>query len=321
MEGQLQAARAEAEGLRTACEQLSAIVCRCDASGTILDASNAFASLVRNDQASLRGKSLTGLFDQIDSHSDLNRVLSAALSGQPVTGVFCEIIAPNGTIRMMEVNVKRMIAVGPVESIVFCAWDVTERERAINALTQQLKDAQERLSDLTTDTVTQLKNHRAFQERLRIELRHSRIKRSPLSLLRINIDDFKRYNETYGHSAGDAVLAELALTLSANLRGSDFAARYGGDDFVVLLPETEYLGALEAAERLRAAVESAPWQHQAFTIGIGVSTSSRGGRCRYGLLAEAEASLRYAKKLGWDQVLHIHDLPSPRPQIRWITPP
>ncbi len=178
-----------------------------------------------------------------------------------------------------------------------------------------IQDAEERLEELTTvDAVTHLKNHRSFQEHLREELRRSRIERTALSLLRVDIDDFKRYNETYGHSAGDAVLAELAATLSESLRGSDFAARYGGDDFVVLLPHTDYLGALEAAERLRAAVEAAPWQYQAITIGIGASTLSRGSRRRSGLLADAEASLRYAKQSGRSQVVHSRDLPAKPPE-------
>jgi len=110
-----------------------------------------------------------------------------------------------------------------------------------------------------TDDLTGLYNHRHFYQRLAEEVARAQRYGLPLSLLIIDIDDFKRYNDAFGHRAGDAVLADLAALLRQQTRQQvDLVARYGGEEFVVILPSTASEGAAEAGERLRRAVAGEP---------------------------------------------------------------
>ncbi len=110
----------------------------------------------------------------------------------------------------------------------------------------------------TIDPVTGLYNRRWLQQMLSRQIDRSRSNAEPLSLLMLDIDHFKRFNDTYGHLAGDYALGTVAQNLVDNLRPADMASRYGGEEFVVLLPDSDLNGARLAAERLRVAVERAP---------------------------------------------------------------
>jgi len=112
----------------------------------------------------------------------------------------------------------------------------------------------ERLS--MTDQLTDIPNRRSFDARLNMEWRRAMREKTPISLLMFDVDKFKTYNDAYGHQQGDAVLRAVAKTIEQGLkRPGDFAARWGGEEFVALLANTDMLGALEVAERIRAAVE------------------------------------------------------------------
>jgi diguanylate cyclase (GGDEF)-like protein len=129
-------------------------------------------------------------------------------------------------------------------------------ERAVAERTRALEEANGRLARLAvTDGLTGVYNHRHFREALAREASRAGRTGRPLSLLLLDVDHFKRFNDTRGHPAGDALLRELAATLQVGLRGADVLARYGGEEFALLLPDTGEEGAREVAERLRAAVE------------------------------------------------------------------
>src|SRR5688500_15028709 len=113
-----------------------------------------------------------------------------------------------------------------------------------------------------TDPLTQLLNRRALHLQLATEVERVRRYNAPLSVLMIDVDGFKGVNDTYGHHAGDAVLAELSLLLGRAARSVDTVARYGGDEFVIAVPETGETGAMAFAERIRDKIAS----HQ-FEIG------------------------------------------------------
>jgi len=129
-----------------------------------------------------------------------------------------------------------------------------------------------------TDQLTDLPNKRSFNERLRLEWRMSIREKMPISLLFIDIDNFKNHNDTYGHLQGDATLQTIAKILTLSLRRSlDFAARWGGEEFAVLLVNTESFGALEVAERIRVSIENTPillkdGQTTKVAVSIGIST-------------------------------------------------
>ena len=131
-------------------------------------------------------------------------------------------------------------------------------------------------------------------------MRHRRV----LALVRVDVDHFKAINDTHGHQAGDQVLAEVARRLAGAVRGGDELARWGGDEFVAILPGTDKPGALRAAERLRAAVAAAPVQaaetELAVTVSVGWAHWS--GDTPDDLLARADRALYRAKDAGRDTV-------------------
>lgn len=127
------------------------------------------------------------------------------------------------------------------------------------------------------DGLTEVYNHRYFQEALKNYINEAKIKNYPVSLALIDIDCFKSYNDLYGHQAGDRILKEIAFILKTNIRESDILARYGGEEFAIIMPKTDEKQALEIAERLRNIIDKYRFQGEEnlpnsnLTISIGVS--------------------------------------------------
>ena len=154
-----------------------------------------------------------------------------------------------------------------------------------------------------TDTLTGLANRRAFDRRLQEEwVRHSRNRR-PLALLAFDLDRFKRINDTHGHPAGDAVLVRAAKLLGGAIRLSDMAARTGGEEFAVLLPETDLVAATTVADKLRRTLGDAQWPLVPVTASAGVAVAwpmLQGDP--HVLIAQADQALYRAKGQGRDRV-------------------
>ena len=158
--------------------------------------------------------------------------------------------------------------------------------------------------DAITDALTGLYNHRYLHERLSEELTRARELRRPLSVLFCDLDHFKGYNDTNGHSAGDAVLREVAHVIEQSVRNVDIAARYGGEEFVVLLVETERDTALTVAERIRERIRAAGFTANGvpLTVSIGVAGFPDDSDRREDLLNKADWAMYLAKRRGRDQV-------------------
>ena len=124
-----------------------------------------------------------------------------------------------------------------------------------------------------TDALTQLLNRRALTERITAEMERALRYDSSMALLMIDLDHFKRVNDSYGHLVGDDVLRDVAALLTKTIRTTDMVARYGGEEFLVLLPETDDAGAAMFAERIREAVESHDFGGPADQPGLGLTTS------------------------------------------------
>ena len=150
-----------------------------------------------------------------------------------------------------------------------------------------------------TDTLTGLHNRRGFDEQLRNEFERSRRTQSPVSLLVLDIDSFKQVNDTFGHAAGDTALEEVAHTIKLSLRAIDVPARFGGDEFAIILPDTGSEGAMIVADRIRAAVEAAFTDHPPHvTTTIGVATIPGHAKTAADAMRMADRALYAAKAQG-----------------------
>ena len=156
------------------------------------------------------------------------------------------------------------------------------------------------------DALTGLPNRGAFDEKMHEEIALFRRYHRPVSVLILDVDHFKQVNDTYGHEAGDAVLRQVGRILAATIRETDFAARLGGEEFAVILPETELAQALETADRIRVAIERATVVHDDRTLSVqasaGVSACPAVVRDPAALLASADAALYASKQNGRNRV-------------------
>jgi diguanylate cyclase (GGDEF)-like protein/PAS domain S-box-containing protein len=158
------------------------------------------------------------------------------------------------------------------------------------------------------DALTGLYNRRYLEEVLDREVRRASRAAQSLGVLMIDLDHFKRFNDTYGHDAGDAVLREIAVSLTKGIRAEDFVCRFGGEEFVVILPTADLAASRMRAERLRSKVKELTILHQGksmgiITISIGVAVFPEHGMSPKELMAAADAALYEAKRGGRDQVV------------------
>ncbi|MEO6623377.1 MAG: sensor domain-containing diguanylate cyclase [Burkholderiaceae bacterium] len=138
---------------------------------------------------------------------------------------------------------------------------------------EKVKELNDRLEVLTTtDSLTGVNNRRAFEHSLAQELLLVKRRSTPLSLVIVDVDHFKLINDTYGHAAGDVVLQTIATLLIKSARNVDMVARIGGEEFAVVLPNTDGTSAMMVAERMRAAVADEAWPNAPLTISLGIAT-------------------------------------------------
>jgi len=157
------------------------------------------------------------------------------------------------------------------------------------------------------DSLTGLFNRRAFENKVGEEFERSKRYHSPLSLLILDIDNFKLINDTYGHHGGDAALVKISETFREKTRQSDFPARYGGEEFVLVLPETDQENAVQAATKIHGAIRSSAFGTTArpfrLTVSIGVSSTSVKFYSDWReLLRDADHALYIAKGSGKDRI-------------------
>jgi two-component system, cell cycle response regulator len=188
--------------------------------------------------------------------------------------------------------------VAELEARVLAALRVTARH-------DRLVDANRLLAEQAlTDDLTGLANRRQGERQLEREVALAVRKGHDLGVVRVDIDHFKEINDVHGHQAGDRVLDEVAQRLSDAVRGGDLLARWGGDEFVVILPATERAGVLRAGERLRAAVAAQPVyvNDATATVTVSVGWAHWAGDTPGDLLARADRALYAAKDAGRNTV-------------------
>ncbi len=189
----------------------------------------------------------------------------------------------------------------------FFREEIIARIRNIGYICEKMKEFEKLL---VRDYLTGLYNRQFFMERLVEELAWAGRYNEPLSFIILDIDHFKRINDTYGHSCGDEILVQLSGTLSATLRAHDVVARYGGEEFVVMLANTDLDAAVTVAEKLRAAVQESDFHCGArsaelpVTISLGVSsTDGDFDVSPDSLIISADQALYEAKAAGRNKVV------------------
>ena len=196
---------------------------------------------------------------------------------------------------------------GEIIAVVETLRDMTDEKRAQAAL--------ERLA--RHDGLTGLANRRCFDDTLRAEWERAQRQHLPLSLLMVDVDNFKQYNDSHGHMKGDDCLRRVAGAVSAEMRSNDLVARYGGEEFAVILPNQSLKGAAVVAERIRLRVERLQLprsQHEELhvTVSIGAATALPGAGTELAqLIHTADSALYRAKHLGRNRISLPEAAPPP----------
>lgn len=281
-------------------------VLRLDAEGTIIDCSPATERVIGYASAELIGQRFTMLYAEADYLGDrlMDRLGYAEQSGWHMDEAWY--IGKSGLRRRCAsvITVSPPTAGEPIRDFTMVVQDVAEREVSGEAL--------RRLA--TTDHLTGLYNRSYFMSRVTTEIsRWLRYGRG-LSLILIDADHFKRVNDEFGHLAGDEVLKDLARRTQAGLRTIDIAARFGGEEFVALLPSTPLAGALVVAERIRLDVMNhvvdVDGVSIAYTISIGVAEFTARSDTIEAVIKRADDALYRAKRTGRNRVC-VEELAQP----------
>lgn len=208
-----------------------------------------------------------------------------------------------------EPEIKREGFDAGVDQYVEKPFDLGEVDARIRSMLQKSETYRKLEVEATVDDKTGLANYRVFHKRLREEWERSERYKLPLSIVMLDLDDFKHVNDSVGHLAGDRVLREFAVLVSGGARATDLAARYGGEEFAMILPHTDRARAERVAERVRAAVDEfsflEPEQPLRLTVSAGVATFDDNPEIASAeqLIAAADRALYAAKNAGKNRVI------------------
>lgn len=283
-------------------EHSSDVICILGADAVVLYASPAYRAVYGEDPADRLGRPLTDRIHVEDRHgleSVLNRLVGRS---NDVLSVDCRIVRADGGIRHLEVTATNHLADAAVGGIVTNSRDVTDRVETTTRLAHQAMH----------DTLTGLANRALLLDRVTQALARAQRTKTRCALLFIDLDHFKRINDSLGHAAGDSVLVTVANRLVAALRPGDTIARLGGDEFVLVTEGVEADSACIIASRVRQAVkEPVVIYGQAITIDCSVGITLSGSSRSEALLQQADSALYRAKAHGrgrwemYDQAMRL----------------
>jgi len=261
--------------------------------------------------------------EDLDGHSwgviiasEDSEKFASALNSSPIDGrveIECQGRRADGTPLYLRCMLIEVIGnTGSAGHYLF-ADDITEKRRYEAMLEEQnrqltearaeLQAANARLQELaTTDGLTGLRNRREFEDRLAQHVQAANRYGHSLSMIMMDVDRFKLYNDAYGHPAGDEVLRQVASILSDKARAFDVVGRYGGEEFAVLLPETDLEGAIVVAERYRVAFEEADWRHRSVTASFGCAQLGPETGSAEALVQAADDAMYQSKQAGRNRV-------------------
>ena len=268
-------------------------------SGVVLDTNRAAYQSLGYTKEDLVGSQLTSVASGLPSNVSLRQYFEDHVNDNGLTEGYHR--HSNGSLIPVETN-ARLVELDSGSYVVAIARDITERKR--------LEDKLRQLS--TEDSLTRVFNRRYFDDMLDQEWRRMLRVQHSLSLLMIDVDYFKHFNDTYGHVGGDECLRQIAAGLKTQMRrAGDIIARYGGEEFVVILPQTDVETAEKLAETLRKSVEDLRVEHfgieseHVVTVSIGVATIiPTASQTALKLLTLADKAL-YAAKASGRNCVHV----------------
>lgn len=282
------------------------------------------------------GKSIYELFCRPEDVELTRQIVRRVFGGESFREIEWQDVTKSGEVRWILCSTFPLTDTeGNVVGAISANIDITERkqqQQLIEAQRDELEAQNEGLQQITnrlaeanaqlermavTDGLTELPNYRVFRERLWREFLWSLQHDRPLSVLLLDIDHFKQFNDTYGHQAGDEVLRKVASVLRQCCEGTNFPARYGGEEFVAILPDMDEDVALRFAENLRQAIADTPCCYRQITASIGVATVALHTLNPDSLVEEADQALYVSKRHGRNRVTHafsegirISDIPA-----------
>ncbi len=238
------------------------------------------------------------VLDELEkAHINAMLVIPIVLFDETIGSLFLRAARGKGSFSLREISF--------FEIVTEAASNALERAHLFESI-QIANETLERLA--ITDGLTSLYNHRYFRDRLHQELERAQRYRLNLSCLIFDVDNFKQFNDTYGHLLGDSILKEIAARTQECVRKSDIVARYGGEEFVVIMPQTDLAGGLAEGERIRELIASRPFRdvpsgvQVTVSVGVGVLDHERMAVCE-DLLKEADQALYEAKRTGKNKVV------------------
>jgi len=270
----------------------SSIVCKTDTEGRITYVNDAYCKAYGYNRNELLGKDLKVILHQRVDDSILLELQSTIASKRIWKGIL-EHAKDGGHSYFADVTIVPILSAdGEIMEFIYIGHDVTE-----------LVDRTERLKQLsTTDILTRTYNRLAFNDFLDAELQRAQRYKSGMSIIMFDVDHFKNVNDTYGHLVGDEVLKALVQVVQFSVRKVDILARWGGEEFMILVPESTAETAHELAERLRKEIESHDFStKEKITVSIGVTTY-RDGDSADSIITRVDNALYKAKENGRNRI-------------------
>ncbi|EMY78983.1 diguanylate cyclase (GGDEF) domain protein [Leptospira weilii serovar Ranarum str. ICFT] len=242
--------------------------------GTVIEVNPSFQRVLGWSKEELIGRSTFHLLHPEELES-IQHELETSDPKAPKSSVQSRVRCSDGNYKYFEWTGFPDLEAGLVYMTGRDITETIESNRKISQLAVELQEANEMLFEqASTDPLTKLKNRRAFNEELSYLIKLAQRQENFLSLLMLDVDHFKDYNDRFGHPAGDRVLADLASLLTRTLRGSDVLARYGGEEFIIALPNTSEDKAMELAEKLVTVTREFVWEKRSVTVSVGVTTEN-----------------------------------------------
>jgi len=289
-----------------------------DEMGRVQEWNRAFESLINLQGKMIYEESLLDTITPLEMRPELEIEIGELLEGKHISDYEWHFKEKGSIERYLLWNAIPLTSFnGTITGAIHTLIDITQMKRTeqqVRQYSEELEGKQKELwrvnallhQQALTDGLTGLSNHRAFQENLNQEYLRAQRHFTPLAVIMADVDYFKRFNDSFGHPAGDEVLKTVATLIRDTARETDCVARYGGEEFVMVLVNTDAEGAFQVAERIRTAVESFPWAMRPITLSLGVSALRADSKSATEVLGEADFALYRSKQEGRNRVTLHH---------------